>query len=170
MTVEREHNFFFFFGASSPLSNWHAKSFVVKGMRFAHVEQFMMYCKAMLFKDFKTASEIMASSDPAKAKELGRAVTQFDKALWDSKCEYYVYVGALAKFEQNPSTGAYLLSTVGKELVEAAGGDRIWGVGLWADDPRILDRTKWRGENRLGKVLERVRDTMLEKVRSARHV
>lgn len=156
--------FFFFFGASSPLSNWHAKSFVVKGIEFAHVEQFMMFCKAKLFGDEVTAMKIMATTDPAKAKELGRKVKPFIEEVWDAKCEYYVFVGALAKFEQNPSIGAYLLSTLGRELVEAAGGDRIWGVGLWPDDPRILDRMKWRGQNRLGNVLMRVRDVMVHKL------
>ena len=152
--------FFFFFGASSPLSNWHAKSFEVKGIRFAHVEQFMMFCKAKLFGDEFNAKRIMETDDPAKAKEYGRAVTPFDEALWNSKCQYYVFVGALAKFEQNPSAGAYLLSTMGKELVEAAGGDRIWGVGLWPDDKRILDKRTWRGTNWLGEVLMKVRDVI----------
>jgi hypothetical protein len=158
----QEHNFFFFFGASSPLSNWYAKSFVVKGIRFAHVEQFMMYCKAKLFGDEVAAAKIMQSDNPAVSKEWGRKVKNFDKQVWDSKCRYYVYVGALAKFQQNPSTHAYLLSTNGKELVEAAGGDKIWGVGLWADDPRILDRNKWRGTNWLGLTLEQVRETILK--------
>ena len=39
MSALESVQFFFFFGASSPLSNWHAKSFEVKGIRFAHVEQ-----------------------------------------------------------------------------------------------------------------------------------
>lgn len=163
MSALESVQFFFFFGASSPLSNWHAKSFEVKGIRFAHVEQFMMFCKAKLFKDEVTAAKIMATTDPAKAKEYGREVTPFIEEVWNAKCKYYVYVGALAKFEQNPSAGAYLLSTMGKELVEAAGGDRIWGVGLWPDDKRILDKNKWRGTNWLGDVLTDVRDTLNRK-------
>ena len=39
--------------------------------------------------------------------------------------------------------------------------DRIWGVGLSAEDPRIQDPATWRGQNLLGKVLTRLREDLL---------
>ena len=45
---------------------------------------------------------------------------------------------------------------------EANGKDKLWGIGLYASDDRVLDESKWRGENRLGKVLMRVRQILRE--------
>jgi hypothetical protein len=42
-------------------------------------------------------------------------------------------------------------------LVEASPIDNIWGVGLAADDPRILDEKNWTGRNLLGKSIMDVR-------------
>lgn len=150
----------FFHGKESPLSNWHAKSFVVKGITFSSNEQFMMYCKAKLFGDEVTATAIMATDSQWECKRLGRKVKPFDEDVWKEKREYYVFIGALAKFRQNPSARAYLLSTVGRELVEASATDTIWGIGLSADNPDVHDRRKWRGENLLGPLLEKVRDVI----------
>lgn len=45
---------------------------------------------------------------------------------------------------------------------ETNGKDKLWGIGLYASDDRVLDESKWQGENRLGKVLMRVRDQLLQ--------
>ena len=52
---------------------------------------------------------------------------------------------------------AALLETGERTMVEASPIDRIWGVGLRADDPRIHDRAQWRGLNLLGEALMEVR-------------
>lgn len=153
---------YLFYGSSNPLSNWHPKGFWVKGIWFPTSEHFMMYCKAKLFNDEESATLILKTTDPGEAKRLGRKVRNFDKATWDDKSEGYVYIGVLEKFRQNPSAGAFLMSLRGREIVEASPTDVIWGVGLAANDAKIYDRTKWLGENRLGQLLERVRDTLIE--------
>lgn len=35
--------------------------------------------------------------------------------------------------------------------------DTRWGIGLSADNDRVLDESQWQGENLLGKVLMEVR-------------
>lgn len=152
----------FFFGANSPLSNWHVAPFTVNGVSFHHVEQFMMYCKACLFGDVQVAEKILATASPMEAKRLGRTVRGFDEGIWNEHRENYVLRGALEKFRNHPGKKAFLLSTHGSRLVEAAPNDRIWGVGLGVDDPRIHDPSKWPGRNLLGSLLERARD-ILEK-------
>ncbi len=52
-------NFTFFWHSPSPFSQWHPSIFEVKGIKFTSAEQFMMYCKAKLFKDEAVAQEIL---------------------------------------------------------------------------------------------------------------
>lgn len=159
----------FFFGSSSPLSNWHVAPFnyqprdlVAAPVQFFHVEQFMMYCKARLFNDEETALKILFNASPKECKQLGRQVRNYDEQVWNAHREPIVLRAILEKFRAHPSKRAYLLSTKGRRLVEAAPNDRIWGVGLAADDPRINDPRQWQGRNLLGTLLEEARD-ILEK-------
>jgi len=158
--VEKVKNteFTFFHGKDNPLSQWYPCKFTVKGIEFNCAEQFMMYCKAMLFGDRMIANLVIVSNDPKEQKQFGRDIVNYVESVWKAKREHYVYIGNLNKYQQNPDLLKFLLNTEGTELVEASKSDTIWGVGLAASDPRILDRRNWRGLNLLGKTLTRVRD------------
>jgi ribA/ribD-fused uncharacterized protein len=52
----------------------------------------------------------------------------------------------------------FLLSTGDRVLVEASPVDRVWGIGLAADDPRAQSPAQWRGLNLLGFALMDARD------------
>jgi len=156
-----QRRFTFFWQSESPFSQWHPSEFVVKGKRFACAEQYMMYGKAELFGDMAVAQRILASKSPRTQKALGRKVNGFDEGLWRRERERIVYEGNHAKFTQNEELLKALLATAGTELVEASPTDRIWGVGLSEEDPRILNPAQWRGENLLGKVLTRLREELL---------
>lgn len=136
---------------------WTDSVFVVDGVRYGCAEQFMMAEKARLFGDEAIRAQIIASTSPREHKALGRRVTGFDHDVWERSCLEIVVRGNLAKFGQNPAMRAALLATGDKLLVEASPLDRIWGVGLRADDPRIHDRATWDGKNLLGEALMRVR-------------
>lgn len=152
-----------FFGAEDALSNWHPARFTFRGVEFTSVEQFMMYSKARLFDDDETAREILSASQPREQKRLGRQVRGFDEAVWVKKRKPIVIVGCREKFWQNPPLGEILLGTEDTLLVEASPYDRIYGVGLAWNDPRIRDVSQWQGLNLLGDVLMEVR-TWLSKV------
>lgn len=156
-----ERRFTFFWRDESPFSQWHPSEFVVEGARFLCAEQYMMHGKARLFGDAEVAARVLAARTPREHKALGREVRGFDGALWERERERIVYDGNHAKFTQNPSMLAALLATAGTELVEASPLDRIWGVGLAEEDPRIQDPAQWRGLNLLGKVLNRLREDLL---------
>ncbi|PNE59961.1 DUF1768 domain-containing protein [Paraburkholderia fungorum] len=149
-----------FFGAEDPLSNWHPCRFEFRGRQFSCVEQFMMYAKAMLFEDHRVAEAVIATADPRAQKKLGREVKGFDEAVWVGKRESIVTVGCREKFRQSGSLADALLATGDTMLVEASPYDRIWGVGLAWNDPRILDQRRWLGSNLLGSALMNVRDIL----------
>lgn len=159
--MRRTEKYTLFYSKADCFSNWHPSRFDYHGIAFVCMEQFMMYAKARLFKDDTTAAKILATADPGEHKRLGRAVQNYVDAVWEEKCESIVAVGAREKFAQNPGMLQVLLSTRGTELVEAAAHDRKWGIGLGIDDPRALDPSQWRGQNKLGKTLEKVREHFL---------
>ncbi|MFC0003585.1 NADAR family protein [Micromonospora siamensis] len=144
------------------LSQWWPAPFTVDGRTFATAEHWMMWHKAALFGDEETGERILAARHPHRAKALGRQVRGFDEATWIARRYPIVVAGSVAKFGQHDGLGAYLLGTGDRVLVEASPTDRIWGIGLTADDPRAADPADWRGENLLGfalmKARERLRD------------
>ena len=117
----------------------------------------MMAEKARLFGDSETRAKILASDSPREHKALGRQVRGFDQALWERERLAIVIRGNLAKFGQDPDLRRALLATGDRLMVEASPIDRIWGVGLRADDPRVHDPKSWRGLNLLGEALVAVR-------------
>jgi ribA/ribD-fused uncharacterized protein len=156
--VTETRDFVFFWGGWP--SQWHRCQFTVDGVTYNCAEQYMMAAKAKLFGDAETMALILASTNPRQQKALGRKVQNFDAATWDRECREAVYRGNLAKFDQNPDLRSLLLATGTKRIVEASPTDRIWGIGLAADDPRSLDPSQWRGTNWLGESLGRVRDVL----------
>lgn len=159
--------FVLFYGRSEIYSNWHNSGFTVKGIEFANGEQYMMYCKAMFFKDAATAKQILAEPDPSKVKVLGQAVTPYVDADWAANRLRFVRRGLLEKARQNPGIAAQLLATGDRILVEAAPPDKIWGIGLGENDPRALLTEMWRGQNLLGQAWMWVRDQLRAEMRLA---
>jgi ribA/ribD-fused uncharacterized protein len=157
-SYRREKGMVLFYG--SHMSNWYRSDFTLDGVTYSSSEQYMMAQKATLFKDDEALAKIMATKDPKAQKALGKKVKGFVKEEWEAVARPLVYKGCLAKYEQNATIAADLLSTDNDELVEASPTDRIWGIGLAVDNDDALDKTKWRGTNWLGQVLMRVRDTL----------
>ncbi|KAH3695286.1 hypothetical protein DPMN_082743 [Dreissena polymorpha] len=142
-------------------SQWHESKFEEAGKIFCNAEQYMMYMKADLFGDDRIAKKIMKTSDPKKIKELGRKVFNFHEPMWRAHCLDVVKTANLAKFSQNKKLKEKLFKTHPKILVEASPYDKIWGIGLAADEPEAFDDIKWNGRNFLGYILTEVRDQLM---------
>lgn len=104
-------------------SNWYMRPVTIKGITFCCLEQFLMFAKARLFGDEVRAAEIMATSDPAQHKALGRLVAGYVDAVWAARRGAILRSGLYAKFTQHTDLKADLLATDGLELVEASGKD-----------------------------------------------
>ena len=98
--MTQNEKYVFFWGG--PFSNWFKADFVIGGIKFNCTEQYMMYNKAMLFKDSETADEILACKNPRDHKALGRKVKNFNVDVWNKNAKRIVYDGNRAKFTQNP--------------------------------------------------------------------
>lgn len=142
------------------LSQWWPAPFTVGGVRYATAEHWMMAGKARIFGDPEAERRILAAASPAAAKAAGRKVRGFDEAVWQRERSELVAEGSRHKFGQHPDLRGYLLATAGRVLVEASPLDRIWGIGLAADDERAADPARWRGLNLLGFALMDARDAL----------
>ncbi|MGW6119031.1 NADAR family protein [Nocardia sp. NPDC055165] len=148
---------------SSSLSQWWPATFVVDGVEFASAEHYMMWRKAMLFEDAATAAKILEVGHPSQAKKLGRQIRDFDEDIWERTRFDIVVAGSVAKFGQDAALREYLVGTGARVLVEASPVDRIWGIGMAADDSGALDPVRWKGLNLLGFALMRARDELVRR-------
>lgn len=174
-----ETQFTFFWETKSPFSQWHKslftssdisfhkgineeqkeylKSSLPNELEFSSAEQFMMYHKAIIFLDREVADNIVNTSNPRKIKEFGRQVKNYDDDIWKYHRSNVIYAANKAKFSQNPNLMDVLTDTMGTTLVEAAPNDKIWGIGLAADDVKAQQRETWEGKNLLGEILTLIR-------------
>lgn len=142
------------------LSNWYYSEFILDGMRFNSVEQYMMYNKAITFGDTETAQKILNTNNFKLMRQLGREVHNYNDRVWSSIRYDVVKAGVLAKFSQNAGLAEKLLNTGNSLLAECAVRDRIWGIGLGMSNPDRFNPAMWKGQNLLGKVLMDVRNIL----------
>ncbi|TQM78031.1 hypothetical protein FHX81_0280 [Saccharothrix saharensis] len=139
------------------LSQWWEAPFTVDGLTFRTAEHFMMHGKALVFGDEETARRVLAARTPGEAKALGRRVRGFTEDVWVAERLDVVVRANLAKFGAHDDLREFLLGTGDRVLVEASPVDRVWGIGLAADDERAADPARWPGLNLLGEALMEVR-------------
>jgi ribA/ribD-fused uncharacterized protein len=142
------------------LSQWWPAPFVVDGTRFATAEHYMMWAKALLFDDATVAERVLAAGHPQQAKALGRQVRGFDEQAWAEHRYAIVVAGSVFKFSQHADLRAFLLGTGQRVLAEDSPIDRVWGIGLTADDERASSPDRWPGLNLLGFALMQARRTL----------
>lgn len=159
-----------FYGSKDILSNFYRTTFEIDGIKYNCVEQYFQHQKAIVFGALDTAEKILKTTSPTIQKSLGRkSIPNFDGKIWnskshsdsvtsgDSKCIDVMQKGLMAKFSQNLELKQFLMGTGDKILVEAAPRDLFWGVGYGKTNENIQDPKKWRGQNRLGFELMKVR-------------
>lgn len=142
------------------LSNWYLSDFTVDGIKFSSMEQYMMYQKAVVFKDKDIASQILKTNDVARIKAFGKQVSNYNDTVWNGMRQIVIYKGLLEKFRQNEKLKKALLDTGDDILAECAVSDKIWGIGLSMKDSNRNDIKSWKGQNLLGFALMLVRSEL----------
>lgn len=98
-------------------------------------------------------------------KQLGREVKGFDEEIWNSFKVPIVLTGNYYKFSQLEELRKYLLGTGDSLLVEASPYDKVWGIGMNAEEASVCGIDGWRGTNLLGFALMEVRDEIARLLR-----
>lgn len=145
-----------FFGNNDICSNFYLCPLEYKGHKFHSSEQLFMYLKALAFEDLDIAEKILNCKTPREAKALGRKIRNYDDRVWNMLRDAYMYKTVQVKFLQCEEFREFVLSNSDKTFVEASPYDSIWGIKLSEDDPRALDPSQWKGENRLGKCINKL--------------
>ena len=144
------------------LSNWYEAEFDSVDLHFTSSEQYMMYEKVCLAKEYDLADKIMHTKDPAKAKEYAgsKYFKTYDSisTVWEKNSRNIVKRGVRAKFSQNPDLLRELLNTGSALLAECAGKDTTWGIGINLHDGSWHNVQNWRGKNQLGVLLMELRE------------
>lgn len=123
------------------LSNFWPAPIEFEGITYPSVEHAYQAAKSLDPADRK---RIAAIADPAEAKRAGRALTQ--RADWETAKFDVMERCVREKFTRHPDLRAKLIAT-GNAILEEGNswGDRVWGV------------YQGQGENRLGKILMKIR-------------
>jgi ribA/ribD-fused uncharacterized protein len=131
----------YFYSHNKPygeLSNFWRSPFVLDGLEWPTVEH---YFQAQKTTDLAKRERIRKAQTPALAKQLGHSVCSCPD--WKEVKEDIMLKALRAKFSQNPDLAEVLLDTGDNRLHEDSPHDQYWGV---------------KGKDRLGKLLEQVRE------------
>ena len=127
-------------------------------------EQFLQAEKAKYFKDNEALNRIMRANSSHDCQRLGHNVKNFDNRRWEKMRYDILYKCTYEKFNQHNDLKDELLRFDKKMFVKASPTDKIYGIGMSANDLRIHNPNHWDGLNLLGKALTEVRDELCKEL------
>jgi len=164
--MKDKKDYYFFWGGE--FSNWEHSPFTTAGREFNCGEQFMMFTKAMFFRDTEIAEQIMQEPNPWTQKQLGKKVRNYVDEEWDRVRYPLVKAGLIEKFRQNPNMKKELFKRRNKIIVEASPEDRIWGIGYSSRD--AMNYTDNWGTNLLGKMMNDIANELYTKAEKVKEI
>ena len=116
--------------------------------------------KAGIFGDTQTLNKIMDNNEPEVNKQHGHNIKNYKRSDWMCDIAAVLTKGLTVKLGQNEDLCKLLKSTGTNTLAEANPNDKVYGIGLSLQDFRVFNRNEWPGQNRLGKALMTVCDSL----------
>ena len=109
-------------------------------------------------------SLILDNQDIKALRKAKRKLKVVDEQKWEKDREKIMYRVLKDKFNSNEDFREVLLSPQfhGKTFVQV-GKDTIWGIGISVKD--AIEGKEWQGNNLLGKLLTKLRDEELKKIK-----
>lgn len=138
-----------FKGEYSFLSNFYWAPVWLDETEYPSTEHAFQAAKTL---DFRERMKILAADTPGKAKKMGRSVTLRED--WEEVKTSVMEDLVRQKFTSNLALQEALIATGDAELAEGnQWNDKTWGM--------VKDESgKWVGENRLGKILMKIRSEL----------
>ena len=146
-------------------SNFYETNFTLDGVEYKSAEHAFQAIKAKTFGDDVHFNKILKAKSAQSAKSFGKKVAGFKEEVWTpEKKEDIMKQIVRAKFTQNLALRKKLLDSGDKVLANADARDKFWGVGTSATTAIAKDPSKWKGENKLGKMLMELRTELRAEV------
>jgi ribA/ribD-fused uncharacterized protein len=139
------------------LSNFYETEFELDGVKYKSAEHAYQGIKAKTFGDEEAFEKILKAKSAQSAKAAGKKVKEYKEETWKEKKDEVMKTVLRAKFTQNLELRKKLLDTEDKRLANADSRDKYWGIGTSANTTMAKDPKKWKGENKLGAMLEELR-------------
>lgn len=147
-----------FYGEHSYLSNQSPSRIVMNSQRFICAEQAFYYFKGVICQHEDTSLEIKKMIDPNEMKILGEKIPTCHE--WENKKEKLMKSVLQHKFDQNKQLRIKLINT-GRLRLQECSTDTYWGTGQGLDSPNWIKSYNYKGLNRLGHLLEEIRENYL---------
>ena len=141
-----------------PESNLYPSVFTYDGIALPTAEHHLMRAKAKLFNDMRAMRKIAFAVSGSCARKVGRKIQNFDKAVWDARCDDLLEDILLAKFMSSPALLCHITTTEGP-FYEASTRSKTWGIGI---NLKAAERGEPHvGQNKIGKALDRVQQRVI---------
>lgn len=137
-------------------SNFYPAPIEIDDKRYPTVEH---YYQAQKFEDMAFQNRVRKAKYPGQAKLMTRGNNVPPvRADWEEIKESVIETALAAKFSQNPELKVRLIATAPKRLIEDSPRDYYWGCG-----------SDGSGKNRMGILLENLRDRLIAEEDCIKH-
>jgi ribA/ribD-fused uncharacterized protein len=147
-------------GEFSAFSNSAKKSVEIDGTTYASVTHYYIAMKAREAKNDAMYDKVMAAATAKAAKALEKKIVLKEEE-WEPKQDSIMQKAVRAKFTQHPEIRAKLLETGNRPIGFADARDIYWSIGTSRDTEKAKKKSKWRGQNKLGLIIEELRDIFM---------
>ena len=134
----------------------------IDGTKYPSVEHYYQAMKAVEFKDEDSLKKIMKTKTSKAVKALGNKVKDYNEEVWKAKQDEVMEKAVRAKFVQHPELREKLVETGDKTIGYADARDLYWSIGTSIGLDKAKSPSKWRGQNKLGKILMKLRGVFIE--------
>jgi hypothetical protein len=145
-------------GEFKTLSNQALYPIQISDVRYPSVEHYYQAMKAKEFGDEEIYKKILDTPSGKAVKALGEKIANVHTEIWDAKRLEIMMRGVKAKFVQHPELQKQLVATGERQIGYADARDSFWGIGTAETTEKSGDPTKWKGQNRLGKIMMALRE------------
>ena len=152
-------------GEFSAFSNSALKSVEIDGTTYASVTHYFIAMKAREAKNDDLYEKIVSAATAKAAKALEKKITLKEED-WEPKQDTIMQKAVRAKFTQHPEIRAKLLETGDRPIGFADARDIYWGIGTSRDTDKARKKSKWRGQNKLGLIIEELRNVFMRECAS----
>ena len=132
----------------------------IAGTTYSTVTHYVGSMEALEAKNDSINEKIMKAASAKAAKAYLKKLSKNES--WESKKDQVMRDAIRAKFTQHPELRMKLLDTGKRPIGFADARDIYWGIGTSMDTDKAKSASKWRGLNKLGKILEELRSRLTD--------